>query len=52
MDVRRTALLSAEASRLLGLVTIHIEDKGDEVNNMEAFRKSKPPMPPLDKEVI
>ena len=52
VDVRRKALLSAEASQLLGLVTIHIEDEGDEVNNMEAFWNGKPPMPPLDKEAI
>ena len=52
VGVRRKALLSAEASQLLGLVTIHIEDKGDEVNNMEAFWNGKPPMPPLDKEAI
>ena len=52
VDVRRKALLSAEASQLLGLVTIHIEDEGDEVNNMEGFWNGKPPMPPLDKEAI
>ena len=52
VDVRRKALLYAEASQLLGLVTIHTEDAGDEVNNMEAFRNGKPPMPPLDKEAI
>ena len=52
VDVRRKVLLSAEASQLLGLVTIHIEDEGDKVNNMEAFWNGKPPMPPLDKEAI
>ena len=53
VDVKRKALLSAEASQLLGLVTIHIEDEGDEVNNnMEAFWNGKPPMPPLDKEAM
>ena len=52
VDVRRKALLSAEASQLLGLVTIHIGDEGDEVNNMKAFWNGKPPMPPLDKEAI
>ena len=52
VDVRRKALLSAEASQLLGLATNHIEDEGDEVNNMEAFWNGKPPMPPLDKEAI
>ena len=52
VDVRRKALLSAEFSLLLGLVTIHIEDEGDEVNNMEAFGNGKPPMSPLDKEAI
>ena len=34
VDVRRKALLSAEASQLLGLVTIHTEDEGDEVKNI------------------
>ena len=52
VDVRRKALLSAEASQLLGLVTIHIEDEGDEMNNMEAFWNGNLPMPPLDKEAI
>ena len=52
VDVRRKALLSAEASQLLGLVTIYIEDEGNEVNNNETFRKSKPTMPPLDKDAI
>ena len=52
LDVRRKALLSGKASQLLSLVTIHVEDELDEVNNMEAFWNGKPPMPPLDKEAI
>ena len=52
VDVRRKVLLLAEASQLLGLVTIHIKDEGDKVNNMEAFWNGKPPMPSLDKEAI
>ena len=44
VDVKRKALLTAEASQLLVLVTIHIEDEGDEMSNIEAFRKSNPTM--------
>ena len=36
MDARRKALLSAEASQLLGFMTIHIDDDTDEI--IEEFR--------------
>ena len=36
MDARRKALLSAEASQLLELMTIHIDDDTDEI--IEEFR--------------